>query len=405
VALAVAVSPLAPTPAAASPQFEATFATASDFYDQFDYGYSGISPFEWNGGGNNGAVVSFHGDHDDACGAPTTSRQVELTQVDGELDYSQVFWHCTPGNDPTKGHVMTAVDTLGYNTAWFAPKPYFEGISQVCWDINITSMSHRKWTQVLFVGEADATRYPSTRGSGGYDLGYTSPEFRQGAPNNDIFPQSGDLAGLKVLGGMFGWFQEQDTWTEQFAGAGQAGVDTLDKATRYKHCVSNNPDNTVRITQDSPIGPRSFDVPGQIPQGPVRVVFQDDNYDPAKDERYAADRLTWHWDNIQIDAASQRPGPARPSPEQLAAARPEASARRGDGSAEEAAKAAPGDSDEVSFGSVSQRIEDAVASRGTGPIALVAVAVATAGFVMTAYWMTRRKATTARPDPDDAPAG
>ena len=28
-------------------------------------------------------------------------------------------------------------------------------------------------------------------------------------------------------------------------------------------------------------------MPGQIPQGAVRVVFQDDNYDPPKDDRYS----------------------------------------------------------------------------------------------------------------------
>ena len=79
-------------------------------------------------------------------------------------DFDQLFWHCAPGNDPAKGHLMTGLDTLGYNIAWFSPKPSFSKVTEVCWDINETGMSHRKWTQVLFVDArpgADATRYPA----------------------------------------------------------------------------------------------------------------------------------------------------------------------------------------------------------------------------------------------------
>ena len=45
-------------------------------------------------------------------------------------------------------------------------------------------------------------------------------------------------------------------------------------------------------------------MPGQIPQHPVRVVFQDDNYDPPKDDDYNPNVLTWHWDNIHIEAGA-----------------------------------------------------------------------------------------------------
>jgi hypothetical protein len=39
---------------------------------------------------------------------------------------------------------------------------------------------------------------------------------------------------------------------------------------------------------------------GQIPSDARRVVFEDDNYNPPKDEKYDANVLTWHWDNIQV---------------------------------------------------------------------------------------------------------
>ena len=43
---------------------------------------------------------------------------------------------------------------------------------------------------------------------------------------------------------------------------------------------------------------------GQIPQHPVRVVFQDDNYDRPKADDYNPNVVTWHWDNIHIEAGT-----------------------------------------------------------------------------------------------------
>ena len=50
------------------------------------------------------------------------------------------------------------------------------------------------------------------------------------------------------------------------------------------------------------------EIAGSIPDGPIRVVFEDDNYNPDKhfSATEATDRdssglgYTWHWDNIQI---------------------------------------------------------------------------------------------------------
>ena len=161
------------------------------------------------------------------------------------LDFSQLFWHCAPGGDPAKGHLMTAVDTIGYNIAWFSPKPTFTAVSKVCWDINETQESSRKWTQVLFVGAADAVRYPAgtvtypgggghARGTGGFDLGYTSPDFRDfDGPNTRIHPQGGTLAGLKIGQNTPSWFQNQDTFTTRFEGPGNMLQGITDKAARY----------------------------------------------------------------------------------------------------------------------------------------------------------------------------
>jgi len=47
-------------------------------------------------------------------------------------------------------------------------------------------------------------------------------------------------------------------------------------------------------------------VQGEIPNEPVRIVFEDDNYNPDKHNNAAGvpvntgQGYTWHWDNIQI---------------------------------------------------------------------------------------------------------
>ena len=118
-----------------------------DFYDRFDYGFSGSIPRAATTVSSR--VHTFHGDHDaDVRGADD--------RPDGALHrraISQLFWHCAPGGDGTKGHLMTGVDTIGYNIAWFSPKPMFEKVTQVCWDINADSdvqpqVDHRScsWT-------------------------------------------------------------------------------------------------------------------------------------------------------------------------------------------------------------------------------------------------------------------
>ena len=74
-----------------------------------------------------------------------------------------------------------------------------------------------------------------------------------------------------------------------------------DKATRFQHCMIDDGNGTVRVTQARPDGTtRTRTFRGSFPDGQVRVVFEDDMYDPPKRAGYRTDTLTWHWDNIQI---------------------------------------------------------------------------------------------------------
>jgi hypothetical protein len=335
------------TRAASTLQFEAKFETSGDFFDRFDFGYSGPNPWDWGNGTGAGQQMVFHGDHDMSCAGPTTSRDVTFGGDRQQLDFSQLFWYCAPGGDGTKGHVMTGVNTVSYNVAWFSPKPTFTNITQVCWDINETEMSHRKWTQVLFVGDADAHRYPTgsptaistARGTGGFDLGYTDPDNRDpNGPSSGLFPQGGTLAGFQDSFGSPSWFQN-DAWSTQFAAGQILGI--TDKAARYKHCLTNQPNNVLRFTQDTPNGTRTIDLAGQIPSDARRVVFEDDNYNPPKDERYDPNVLTWHWDNIQIEASEATVVEAVTAPKSAAAGDSTAQAASPAQAAPPAAVAAP----------------------------------------------------------------
>jgi hypothetical protein len=315
-------------PAAAVPTlaFEATFDTASDFYGRFDYGYSG---------GTNFPRTPIHGDHAvnpaPACGGPTTQRNVALTGPDSGLDFSQLFWWCAPSGDPSSGHLMTAQDTPGYNVAWFSPQPLFHDVVKVCWDINETWISHRKWTQVNFVSAADAVRFPAgmpiqgsgfssfARGVGGFDLGFTNPDHRTGSgPSTGVDPVH-PIAGFASINGSANWFNDA-TWTSLFNGPTyhqpETREQTTDKAARFAHCIEQTGPNQITLTKATPDSGTVVRVmTGHIPPGDVRVVFADDEYDGAKDaEAYNPDNLTWHWDNVRVYTAAGGPPPTTTLP-------------------------------------------------------------------------------------------
>ncbi len=85
-----------------------------------------------------------------------------------------------------------------------------------------------------------------------------------------------------------------------------------DKAARYRHCMIDNGNGTITLTQDRPAtillrrsdqvpgGLRTRTLRGSFPDGQVRVSFEDDMYDPPKRAGYDPTTLTWHWDNIEI---------------------------------------------------------------------------------------------------------
>ena len=307
--------------AEAAPVFEATFSTPGDFYDRFDFGFSGLFlPNHPN------VITTYHGDHDLACNGPTTFRDILLSGPGGTgaMDFSEAFWYCAPGSDPSKGHVMTGITTTGYNHVWFSPKPEFTAITKVCYDINETFMGEGKWTELQFINHADAVRYPTgtvtaggaavARGTGGFDLGYTAPEFQPpSAPNNGLVSPNNDTAGLRVnIGSIFGWWQN-GAYVAQGVGwpgllPGSNGGPITDKAARYTTCVENVGSSQLQVTNARPDGIQTYVINGaHIPQDARRVVFHDAEYNGPKRAGYDANVLTWHWDNVKVYTAASPP--------------------------------------------------------------------------------------------------
>ena len=159
----------------------------------------------------------------------------------------------------------------------------------------MTELGGGKWTSVVLVAKADADRYKK-------DLGFVGPGFQDpNGPSTGVIPSTAS-GGAKMFQGGFEVWRGDDV-----TGSLSSRVTTDDKAARYRHCMVDNENGTVTLSQARPDGSTATaTVSGDLPDGEVRVVFQDDNYNPDKhfdgSERPPAGShlYTWHWDNIQI---------------------------------------------------------------------------------------------------------
>jgi hypothetical protein len=279
----------APPPAGLS--FFEDFSSPNAFYERFDRGWSGQDPATWPA--SSGPVLSWIGDHDGNCSDPNATARV-VSIGPGQGGKEGVFYPCLPGGDPAKGHVMTSVNTVGYNIAWFSPRQVFNNVTRVCWDQNSTNEGGGKWTQVVLVAMSDANAHPG-------DLGFVGPGFQDpNGPSTDAIG-TGATGGAKVFQGAF------EVWRGNDVTGRMGGPTTGDKAARFQHCMVDNENGTVTLSQGRPDGSVATQtVSGDLPGGAVRVVFQDDNYNPDKHfdgsmhPPAGAHLYTWHWDNIQI---------------------------------------------------------------------------------------------------------
>jgi hypothetical protein len=266
-------------PAPTEPQFVATFDTAEDFYDRFQTEvFHGVEPHD---------ILSWSGDHDMDCGAPASQREVQVDHVD------EMFWWCPPRPDApaSSGHLMTSMNTTGYAQVNFAPTEPLTDVRKVCWDQNMTDLGGRKWTQVVIVPE-------ETYLANDKRLDYVKPGLETDVAVGGTHLTDGVFM-FEMLKGSTAVYTGRNVYEPNFAGF-QAGAE---KSRRFTHCITDLENGTVQIDLERDTETETRISGGAFPPGPVRVIFQDDNYNPPKSPPETAvvpDPFTWHWDNIEI---------------------------------------------------------------------------------------------------------
>jgi hypothetical protein len=259
-------------PAAGSGDFLATFDAKTDLSRFRTQTIQTFSPPD---------IGSWLGDHDAHCGAPTTYRTVRAA-----VRAESVYW-CAP-NGPASGHIMTSMNTTAFGQVNFSPNKAFTKIKRVCWDQNLTDLGSRKWTNVVVVPEAT---YQANK----QRLDYLLPGFQAGV--NPGAPVTGQTFLLQLLRGRATTFLGQTV-----SDSSSVVFSTTDKAQRFRHCITDLENGTVKVEMSRPSGTEVRTLRGAFPNGAARVIFQDDSYDPPKDAPAGVPNpFTWHWDNILVD--------------------------------------------------------------------------------------------------------
>lgn len=284
--------------------FTATFDTPADFFDRFDR--------HLMSGANAPISEDWQADHNDACDPPPTERHIHGGGIHSGDNPDHLFFWCAPGGDPAKGHIMSTVLTGGVVDLSFSPRQVFTDPRQVCWDVNTTWLSSRKWVNVLVVPAAAVT-------DNGGRLDFLTDNDMGLAAQAGLLIDS-EAPGTVRVKEFFGHVEVQVHTPGGHHAIYGSFLRDVDKATRYRHCLTDNGDGTLHIYVDRPNanlcgGPPSIypcqDVnttfPGRFPAGPIRVIFQDTLYDAPKGEvlpELEGNFNTWHWDNIIIRETS-----------------------------------------------------------------------------------------------------
>ena len=275
-----------------------------------------------------GTHTDWLGDHDSMCGGPLTKRHVHH---ESHADDDNLVWWCAP-NGPDTGHLMTSFLTEGYGQVDFAPRRSFTNLKRICWDQSMVGLP-RKWVQIVVIPES---LYQANGGAINYGLPELQPVPAGGtlgigplpiqdtnlngivgddgdmpiwpgreAFNNIWAPRWDSFVGVFTVGSVNGIYSKQGNWADF------GGREITDPAPRFQHCMTDLENGTMRFVIDLPGGTlneKDVTLPGSLPNGPARVIFQDDTYDAFKADNPDPTGLnggtvesTWHWDNITIE--------------------------------------------------------------------------------------------------------
>lgn len=249
--------------------------------------------------------TTWQGDHASTGGVNCSA--LEQTRTIHRDRPEDSIYMCHPGGDPAKGHVMTSVgDTSGYSWAWMMPKATFDDVVEVRWDVNITDLGTRQFTEVMIIPADNWTVDPSPMSS--YDDGVASLPCLQEIfkfPCVDAAPRYADWDAIGAS-----TFEQQliiatpDGREVAAPGAPESDPARTSIRERRTHFFRDNGDGTVTFGQEQSDGSYlTVTSAGAFPAGAVRVVFKDHNYTPLKSENgfpYGHATFTWHWDDLTV---------------------------------------------------------------------------------------------------------
>ncbi len=234
---------------------------------------------------------NWFGDHastgpGDLCGAPEERRQISRGERNSGFNMDWAY-RCVPGGDLGKAHMMTAIgDTSGYSIGAFAPSQSFTGVREVRWDVNITDLGLRQFTEIKIIpsGRFDFQALPCAK-----DLPCNTPEVGEiGAVAVSFFNHKLHIHNGSSLA------VDHDEWFDMYGG--DPALSSI--RTRRTMFFRDNGNNTLTYGVERENGSfHEMTTSGRFPSGSVRVVFGDHNYTPNKGE---PSTFTWHWDNIEV---------------------------------------------------------------------------------------------------------
>jgi hypothetical protein len=263
-------------PAAQPPAQQPPVLPAHAFYEDFA-GNTGLERFDTGVYHRDDIMVatrSWTGDHDAACGDPSTQRPIQRSAP------AQSFYMC-------RDHLMTSVgDTSGYSIAWFAPKQVFQrGVhTKVSFDVNVTDLGARQWWEVSLV--APTTPFLATSDFVSTAAQIPTYDAQAIVVGKGPYGNDGNIVTQGVSRDPLGF--------AHVCGSGAADPEgCASKAIRRTFTITDNRNGT--ITFDF-LG-RRYTYPGEFP-AQFEVYFKDHNYTPDKDGVPVGH--TWHWDNVLV---------------------------------------------------------------------------------------------------------
>lgn len=285
-------STVAPTTSTPS-TFTANFSASSDL-DRFEFQIhtsSNGAPCSQNPNPSGGCVPlapAWLSEHDMACGSVATLRDITGGQTTGDNAVTEgLVYHCPN----TTGHMMTTVDTGAVAILSFSPNQTFNNVRRICWDQNVNNLGEGKWVNVHVIPEAQFQ-------ANGRVFHYVNGQGF-GLDPSEIPAPSGALTITTLRGSFQAWQGNGQGGIMLMWEGGPADMDPS-PAPRYRHCVEDVAGPTLRFTVARPTGiTQTFDRSGTMPQGQVRVIWQDGSYNPQK--HAGTGHLTWHWDQITVE--------------------------------------------------------------------------------------------------------